>query len=295
AAGITASGRVLGRVRDRVVLIGEQQREPVDVDSLDEVLFMVTRRDILREPLASDPDLAWHAYAVEYGMRVRAAGRRVTAGAIPLTHNSMSVNLERLDVAHRAIAAQYPDALPITTTCGVVSSARPREPALRAHRWRYRWLRESLVAHRARRAIGGGPVVLSDMRYHIDAAIAGVDDTLEIVNLLADPNEHEAALREPVELTRSQQRVRVSAASPQRLRELLRSRPAGGPPMLLTNLSPVELGALAGVLPASDRLLGYHENIGCWALLGAPAAWRPTDAVLARRATPFGMPRSRAA
>ncbi|MCA1569575.1 MAG: glycosyltransferase family 2 protein, partial [Chloroflexi bacterium] len=32
ASGITAGGRVLGRVRDRVVLIGEQQCEPADVD-----------------------------------------------------------------------------------------------------------------------------------------------------------------------------------------------------------------------------------------------------------------------
>ena len=57
-------------MRDRVVMIGEQAYA-TDVDSVDEVLFMIERKRALAEPLSEDPDLAWHAYAVEYGARVR--------------------------------------------------------------------------------------------------------------------------------------------------------------------------------------------------------------------------------
>ena len=102
-------------MRDRVVLLGETAREPTDVDSLDELLFMVPRRLVQREPVSESPELAWHAYAVEYGLRARSLGLRVCAVDIPLTHNSLTMNLDRLDVANRRC-------------CGIPSRclARPR-------------------------------------------------------------------------------------------------------------------------------------------------------------------------
>ena len=55
AVGISGDGRILGRIRDRVVLLGERLTSPADVDSLDEVLFMVSRELIRAEPLAATP------------------------------------------------------------------------------------------------------------------------------------------------------------------------------------------------------------------------------------------------
>ena len=107
------------------MLLGVPVQQPVDVDSVDELLFMVPRPLVLRHPLTESPDMAWHAYGVEYGLRVRRLGLRVGVTDIPLTHNSRTANLARLDVAHAAVAARYPELLPVRTTCGVVA----RRPA----------------------------------------------------------------------------------------------------------------------------------------------------------------------
>ena len=77
ATGVTNQGRLLGKIRDRIILSGERRRGLPDVDSVDEVLFMARRKQILGEPLSEDSDLSWHAYAVEYGVRMRAMGLRV--------------------------------------------------------------------------------------------------------------------------------------------------------------------------------------------------------------------------
>jgi O-antigen/teichoic acid export membrane protein len=291
AVGITAAGRIVGRVRDRIVLIGEPTDAPTDVDSLDEVLFMVPRATLLEEPLAETPDLAWHAYAVEYGLRMRALEKRVTAGDIPLTHNSLTVNLARLDAAHRAVAARHPEALPVRTTCGTVSdsAAPPAEPPgrLSSQRWRYRWLKGSVVAHRIRRAVGAGPVVLSDPRHDVDDAIAGLGGRLEVVNLdrgLADAG----AERGRVDLMRRDREVSVTAmAFAEVEREVARWQPQRT--LLVTNLTVADLRRLADRLPAgAPRLAGYHDQTGGWLLLGEPARHAPRPWT-SRRCTPLGM------
>ena len=163
--------QVNGRIRDRVILLGTQASRPHDVDSLDELLFMAPRSLIAREPLSEAPELAWHAYAVEYGLRARSLGLRVCALDLPVTHNSLTTNLDRLDVAYAAVAAQYPGSLPVRATCGTIgghrAAARGAGP-LAAHRWRYRWMRESLAAYAGRWAAGGGACVLGDIRVDID-------------------------------------------------------------------------------------------------------------------------------
>jgi hypothetical protein len=286
--GITANGRLVGRMRDRVVVIGQPVAEPTDVDSLDEVLFMVPREAILREPLIEAPELAWHAYAVEYGLRVRSQGKRVTAGRIPLTHNSLTVNLNLLDVAHGAVATRYPSAVPVRTTCGVVAGRLPRSTPLRAHRWRYRWLRGSVVAHRASRAVGSGPVVLSDIRRDVDEAIAGTPGVVEIINL-----EHDAAApgglpSGAVELVRRGQTVSVRSMG---IAALTQAVVAWRPdrPLLIANLRMSDLRRLGDELPAQQRLIGYHQSIGFWVMLGEPAARAAGEPFSSRRSTPLGM------
>ena len=190
AIGVTGEGRFFGRVRDRVFLLGEPAAAPVSVDCVDELLVIIPRCVLEQEPLPEDPELAWHAYAVEYGLRIRSRGLRVCAADIPVTHNSLTSNLERLDVAYAAVAAAHPGAMPLTTPQGQIGGqprVRDRTPrALSAHRWRYRWLRESVRAHAGRRAARGGPCVLADIRLDVDELLEGLAGDQPLLVLNAD-------------------------------------------------------------------------------------------------------------
>ena len=290
AVGITRTGELLGRVRDRVVLVGKSATEPADVDSVDEVLFMAPRRLIEREPLSEDPDLAWHAYAVELGLRARSLGLRVCALDMPLTHNSLTTNLDRLDYAYAALASRYPQEIPVRATCGwVTEPARPRRGAaiMGPHRWRYRWLRESLAAHAARSATGAEHCVLGDIRLDIDDVIGdGPAAPLLVVNL---DREREGDGDGPLELIRGKTPIALTARPLSGVVEILAGADRSAP-ILLTNLDRGDLRALASHLPSGPRLLGFRREIGYWLLLGrvaaatAPPSWRTA------KARPFAMP-----
>jgi hypothetical protein len=292
AVGITPTGELLGRVRDRVVLVGEPASEPTDVDSVDEVLFMAPRRLIEREPLSEEPDLAWHAYAVELGLRARSLGLRVCALDVPLTHNSLTTNLDRLDAAFAAIASRYPAAVPVRATCGWVkppapAPARRGAAALQSHRWRYRWLRESLAAHAARSAAGAERCVLGDIRLDIDDVIGeDLPAPLLVLNLAPDGEFDGQA---PLELIRGTKPIALTARSRSGIADILADADPSTP-ILLTNLGRRDLRALASSLPPGPRLLGFRREIGYWLLLGrgaaatAPPSWRTA------KARPFAMP-----
>jgi Glycosyltransferase like family len=290
AIGVTSAGRFFGRVRDRVMLLGDPTARPLTVDSVDEVLFVISRRTLEREPLADVPDLAWHAYAVEYGLRLGPKGLRVCAVDMPLTHNSLTVNLDRLDVAYGAIAAMYPDAMPIITPGGRVGGTprvRDRISVLGAHRWRYRWLRESRDAHAGRRSAGGSPCVLSDIRLDVDDVIAGAPDR-PVTAISVDHHPVFADERPgPLTLPRAGRPIMVTSRPVGEVAEAVAGLPSGTP-VLLTNLTLDDVGRLAPQLPSQQRVLGYRTSIGYWMLLGVPgmvlpAAWRSPQA------TPLGM------
>jgi hypothetical protein len=289
AVGIGADSRIIGRMRDRVVLIGESVSAPADVDSLDEVLFMIPRTVLEREPLSEHPDLAWHAYAVEYGLRMRSAGRRSAAIDLPITHNSLTINLAKLDVAHRRIATMYPQLVPMQTTCGTVrtpGSDPGRAPLLASQRWRYRWLKHSAVAYRARRVTGKVPVVLSDLRLDIDDLLEGLDTPLPIMNVDPSGVFGTAGIGE-LDLPRRGLHVLLDAGSVVEVRERVASlSPADS--LLVTNLAVDDIGSLRDRFSHGDFLVGYHEAMSLWALFGpavhsAPAQWRSA------KATPLGL------
>lgn len=291
AIGVTSDWRFFGRVRDRVFLLGESTAEPADVDTVDEVLFMVPRRLLEREPLAEHPDLAWHAYAVEYGLRLRRRGLRVCAVDMPLTHNSLTVNLERLDVAYRTIAAMYPEAMPLVTPNGKLGGqgrSRDRRLPLNRHRWRYRWLRESLDAHAGRRAAGGGVCVRSDIRLDVDDLIAGVPGEPLLVISLDTTSSFADERPGPISLSRLGRPVSVTSRPLPELVDAVEAAPAGAP-VLLTNLGLEDIRQIAPRLPADRRVLGFRDSTGYWMLLGVPDMRLP-DAWRSREASPLGMP-----
>jgi hypothetical protein len=288
AVGIRPDGRIAGRVRDRVVLLGDRAVQPAEVDSVDEVLFMAPRSQLLREPLTESGDMAWHAYGVEYGLRVRKLGLRTGVADIPLTHNSLSTNVDRLDVAHQAVAAGYPDLLPVRTTCGVISVKTGGRVWLPAHRWRYRWLRESLIIQRAQPAPSGASltsVVLADIREDVDRVISrSPGRRLDILNLCA--GDFADSSPRPLELTRGDGTISVAARSVKEAESALADFEPGSR-LLLTNLSRTDLATLTPWLPAAPRVLGFHTGIGLWLLLGVPAGELPEE-WKAQRATPLG-------
>ena len=297
AVGVTSDGRFFGRVRDRVFLLGDPAAQPTPVDCVDEALFMIPRRLLQREPLTEHPDFAWHAYAVEYGLRARSTGLRVCAVDIPLTHNSLTVNLERLDVAYAALAAAHPDAVPVMTPQGIVGAPprlRDRTNALSTYRWRYRWLLESRDARAGSKATGGTPCVLADIRMDVDELLRQLasDSPLLVVNI----DRHRSFMDEqpgPLSIMRARRAIRVASAPLDEVAETIaRFAPRG--PALMTNLDLAELGRLASQLPSERRIIGFRTSIGYWLLIGVtpnatPDIWR------SRPATPLGSTGLRAA
>lgn len=274
AVGITGSGGVAGVVRDRVVMIGEPASS-TDVDSVDEVLFMIERDRALAEPLSEDPDLAWHAYAVEYGARVRDQGLRVVATDLPLTHNSMTVNLDRLAEAHARVASLHPGDLPMQTTCGVVREARQRSrwrTVLRRRRGAAAWLRESVLATRLARLTGGRvrDVALADVRLDIDDALDRVTaPALQVVNLDAPPDPPELWTVDG--LTRRGRAVAARAGGADLALAALAGR-RGDDALLLTGVDRATMTRLAPALRDAPHLVGVARDTGAWVLCHPEAA-----------------------
>ena len=288
AVGVRADGRLIGRIRDRVMLTGESVMHPTEVDSVDEVLFMAPRSQLLNDPLTESHELAWHAYAVEYGLRVRRRGLRTGVANIPLTHNSLSVNLERLDVAHQAIAARYADLLPVRTTCGVVTRKTVPEGGdawLSSHRWRYRWLRDSIVLQGARRVARNTDSVLADIRHDVDEVInRSPGRRLYIVNC-SDDRRFTTHGQDPLELPRNDGTAVFTDCDISDIPAILANRQPSSW-LLVTNLSQEDIKVLGPQLSGSS-VLGFHHATGLWLLFGAtladlPPHWRT------KRATPLG-------
>jgi hypothetical protein len=289
AVGVRSDGAIVGHVRDRVVLLGDVVAGPTDVDSVDEVLFMVPRSQLLDDPLTESLEMAWHAYAVEYGLRIRKRGLRTGVANIPLTHNSLSINLDRLDVAHQAIAARYADQLPVRTTCGVLTKRTSKAgagPWFPSYRWRYPWLRESLALRGLRKAAGARATVLADIRMDVDEVIDRIPGRrLHIINRShgrrfgdGDP--------QPLELARRDGNVVVAACDLLDVPAALGDCPPGSR-LLLTNLSRADLKIISSRLHGTPGVLGFHADIGFWLLIGVPFRELPPQ-WRSKRATPFG-------
>lgn len=185
ASGVLRGGVIVGRMRDRLQFSGMRADRVIDVDSVDEVAFMVRRDRVLAEPLTTDPDLAWHAYAVEYGLRMRRRGLMVGAADLALTHNSLTINLDRFAASHERLATTYADMLPVRTTCGTIEHPRRtwrHTPVVQKHGWRARWVKKSIVAAVARRWLNL-PIVLSDIRDDVDLLDFSEDAPLHLINL----------------------------------------------------------------------------------------------------------------
>lgn len=292
AVGITASDTVSGVVRDRVVMIGHPAAQDTEVDSVDEVLFAISRDRVLREPLSEHPDLAWHAYAVEYGARVRSQGLRVVTRDVPLTHNSMTTNLDRLAEAHAHVGRLHPELLPLHTTCGVVRPAAQRShwrDALRRRRGAAVWFGESVRAVRLARATARPTtsVVLGDVRLTVDDALDVLGATgLDVVNLDGPSQGWDVD-----GLGRRGRDVAATSAGPdEAVRAVARVTPERA--LLVTGLDEPTAGLLSDALRGVPHVVGLARDTGAWVLChpAVPAtAGRLRALWPARRNAPFGL------
>ena len=243
ARSASRRGRLVGRIRDRVILLGrapssadrgrQPRRGPVHGPA----------RLLQREPLAEAPELAWHAYAVEYGLRARRWACASARVDIPLTHNSLTANLDRLDVAYAAVAASYPEDMPVRASCGM---STPRRAGARGTKILRAPLALPLAARVGRRATRqpapvGRRCVLGDIRLDIDDLLAAARPrrcwwSTSMATGLRD--ERPSPLELPREGDRSRSRPPLTEA-------IVGRRPAGT--VLVTNL----IATICGRLPAA--------------------------------------------
>lgn len=270
AVGIDGNDRIIGRIRDRIVHIGEPASVPRDVESLDEVLLMVSATQARVEPLAEDAVLSWHAYGVEYAARMRREGRRAVARDIPLTHNSLSTNLAKLGEAHRHVGDTYPELLPIHTTCGTIgpagtSSRRLASSVRRVNSARI-WWGESLVARAAHRVSPQSTHVLADIRMLIDEALeTGGKSALRVIDL-----DSTATAAYAGDLSRFGRPFSITVATVDEARTALATRQAEEL-IFVAGLTDASLAAL-GPLDQHPHVLGNSHSTGQWALVGVAAS-----------------------
>jgi hypothetical protein len=264
------------------------------VDAVDEVLFIVPRRAFDREQLSESPKFAWHAYAVEYGLRLRRHGLRVCAVDVPLTHNSLSINIEEFSTSHAELRRAYPDALPVSTPSRTVIR-RPLAPSrgrvILRHAWRLRWLRESVSAHAGRRILKDALCVLDDIRWCIDDVLAGGADPLLVVNLDREQTFVEDSPN-PLVLKRLGHEMHLTSGGLERAIAAIRTAHAGAN-VLVSDLHVRDLRALAPHLSTVRPLLGFRREIGYWLLVG-PSVGRVAARLRSPRSTPVGMARESA-
>ena len=235
---------------------------------------MVPRRLLELEPLSEAPELAWHAYAVDYGLRVRSLGLRVCALDIPLTHNSITVNLDRLDEAYAAIAATHPGQLPVQTpggvltvggpsACGSAASCTPTAGATAGCASRPPCTGSGAPA-------GGGACVLGDIRRDIDDVLGQRRPARPCGSSTSNTGSRFADERPgPLELPRHGRPIMLTSSSRSAAIDRSSARPPGAS-LLLTNLRRADLRALGPRLARpSPRLLGFRSEIGFWMLLGS--------------------------
>lgn len=285
ACGMTVSGDLVGRLRDRVILIGAPAPTPVEVQTLDEVLFMARRDTLLAHPLSEDPRLAWHAYAVEYALRMRALGRRAGAVDTAITHNSLTINLARLDAAHLHVGDLFPRERPIRTTCGSVTGRRDWRnlPVVRSQRGRRTWLRQSAAAARVHAATGQR-VVIADIAHEVDLIDFSPTEPLHLVN--ADPaGAFSRVAGRTVAIERSGRPVVMTATRLDAVSETAAAL-AERDHVLVTGLTLVDLPGLWPALSGQRTWLAGVQWNEVW-LVGGPSAETPPAEWLRPQAVPM--------
>jgi glycosyltransferase involved in cell wall biosynthesis len=150
-AGRTAAGRWRGLLRDRAMVFGDAFGEPVEVQTLDE-LVLVHRNRGQGYSYFDAALTGWHAYGVDVCCTALRTGGRNYVLPLPVWHDSNSTNRRGLSEAHAFVWRKHRAAFRrIYTTCGVLpdpygwsGSWRIADFSRRLRNWRHvTWLRRA--------------------------------------------------------------------------------------------------------------------------------------------------------
>ena len=148
-AGRTSAGRWRGLLRDRAMVFGEPFLDPLEVQTLDEVVLIHRNRGEGHRYF-DDALRGWHAYGVDACCSALRNGAKNYVLPLPIWHDSNSSNLAGLSEAHHRVWQKHRSAFPrIYTTCGVLPDPYRRVGSYRLltslqwlWNWRYAgWLR----------------------------------------------------------------------------------------------------------------------------------------------------------
>ena len=118
--GRTAVGRWRGLLRDRDMVFGEPFAEPLEVQTLDEIVLIHRNRGP-GHVYFDEGVPGWHAYGVDVCCGSIRAGSRNFILPLPVWHDSASTNIAGLKQAHAYVWAKHASAFRrIYTTCGVL-------------------------------------------------------------------------------------------------------------------------------------------------------------------------------
>jgi hypothetical protein len=118
--GRTRQGRWRGLLRDRDMVFGEPFDEPIEVQTLDEIV-LIHRNQGAGAAYFDERLSGWHAYGVDACCRAIRNGARNFIVPLPVWHDSASTNLAGLRDAHRYVWTKHRDAFRrIYTSCGVL-------------------------------------------------------------------------------------------------------------------------------------------------------------------------------
>ena len=291
ANGVTASGESVGLLRDRAQLLGRSAPTPIDVDSLDEVLFITSGRRSNGTRCARET-LAWHAYAVEYGMRMRTSEGVWAPMDSAISHSSLTMILPGSMWPTRQSATATRNDRPIETTCGTIVAHEPRwrqSAIVKQYGWRWRWLRLSLVGRRVRTMAPSAAVVLADIRRDIDLIPFSDADPLYLFDLDRSGN-FVGLAPDALRLSRFGKPVVARSLIDVAQVEAELVRLPRGSRFLVVGLQLAELARLtrSETVAEANCVVGIQEGL-LWLLGGVPVRELPTE-WSAPRATPFGAP-----
>lgn len=118
-AGINGLGEKAGFIIDRNAIWGKPLKNPVEVQSLDEVMLIV-ERDAFNAINGFDEKLGgWHCYGADLCMRMSVNGKKNYVLPLFIHHRSLSTNLYRLIDIQRNLRRKFKSGLHITTAGGI--------------------------------------------------------------------------------------------------------------------------------------------------------------------------------
>jgi hypothetical protein len=118
--GRTHRGRWRGLLRDRAMVFGEPFSQPLEMQTLDELL-LIRRNQPGGRAFFDEGVPGWHAYGVEACCSALRQGERNFILPLPVWHDSSATNQAGLRQAHAYVWRKHHDAFAcIFTTCGVL-------------------------------------------------------------------------------------------------------------------------------------------------------------------------------